>query len=49
MTAALKGAAIKQYFTVNRAREWDDATVQMLSPEKWVRMACNHDSEGEVG
>ena len=34
MAAALKVTAIKQYFTVNR--EWDDTTVQMLSPERWV-------------
>ena len=34
MAAALKVTAIKQYFTLNR--EWDDATVQMLSPERWV-------------
>ena len=34
MAAALKATAIKLYFTVNR--EWDDTTVQMLSPERWV-------------
>ena len=34
MSAALKVTAIKRYFTVNR--EWDDATVQMLSPDRWV-------------
>ena len=34
MAAALKVTSIKQYFTVNR--EWDYATVQMPSPERWV-------------
>jgi hypothetical protein len=34
MAAALKATAIKLYFTVNR--EWDDTTVQMLSPERWA-------------
>ena len=34
MAAALKVTSTKQYFTVNR--EWDDATVQMLSPERWI-------------
>ena len=34
MSAALKVVAIKRYFTVNR--ECDDATVQMLSPERWA-------------